>query len=239
MRPEDAEEYTQALGQVVAGSWRQVALGKRLGVPQALGLTTEVWVEKRLGGYVRLSIPERREAVKELTAPVEDGGAGMSTREAAEVLGVDNVTVWHDQQAVEKSTQTTANPAPLMDVPVENSTAAPPAQNSPTVTLIPDIEQAPMEPEEEKLLTPGMDLSNIPSGKPPIEYKALSAIGKLTRFRQLHPQEVAAECPPNAVEIQIDELECIRDFIDAVREALQSRLERPALALVGGDRRST
>ena len=56
----DAEEYTQALGQVVAGGWRQVALGHRLGVPAALGISTSEWVEERLGGYVRLSLDDRR-----------------------------------------------------------------------------------------------------------------------------------------------------------------------------------
>jgi len=87
---DDAEEYTQALGQVVAGGWRQVALGERLGVPAALGLTTRDWVEQRLGGYVRLSIPERQEAVAELTAD------GMTQREVAAVLGVGKSTVDRD-----------------------------------------------------------------------------------------------------------------------------------------------
>lgn len=99
MKPADAEEYTQALGQVVAGGWRQVALGKRLGVPEALGLTLEQWVDGRLGGYVRLSIPERREAVGELTALVENGGQGLSNRAAAQVLGVDAETVRRDNAA--------------------------------------------------------------------------------------------------------------------------------------------
>lgn len=90
MRFEDAEEYTQALGQVVAGGWRQVALGERLGVPAALGLSTRDWVEGRLGGYVRLSIPERRSAAAELEAE------GMSQRGIADVLGVDAATVNRD-----------------------------------------------------------------------------------------------------------------------------------------------
>lgn len=104
----DAEEYTAALGQVVAGGYRQVALGVRLGVPQALGITTREWVEDRLGGYVKLSIPERREAVAELTAD------GMSQRQVAEVLGVAHTTVQRDV-------------APGTDVPGEVNTEARPS----------------------------------------------------------------------------------------------------------------
>jgi ParB family chromosome partitioning protein len=96
MSPDDAEEYTQALGQVVAGGWRQVALGRRLGVPEALGISTVEWVQRRLGGYVRLSLPERREAIAELLAD------GLSQRQAAEVLGVDEKTVRNSRDA-EKS----------------------------------------------------------------------------------------------------------------------------------------
>jgi N6-adenosine-specific RNA methylase IME4 len=101
----DAEEYTEALGQVVAGGWRQVALGRKLGVPDALGISTSEWVEGRLGGYVRLSIEERRTAVEELTAPEANGGHGLSQRQAAEVLGVDQATVNRDRDA-------NASPAP-------------------------------------------------------------------------------------------------------------------------------
>jgi hypothetical protein len=83
---EDAEEY-------VSGSWRQIALAKRLGVPQALGLSVEDWVTARLGGYIKLSIPDRREAVEELAAD------GLSTREIGDVLGVDQSTVVRDANA--------------------------------------------------------------------------------------------------------------------------------------------
>jgi phage N-6-adenine-methyltransferase len=93
MNREDAEEYSQSLGQIMGGSWRQIELAKKLGVPSALGLKVTEWVEKHLGGYVRLSIPERREAVKELTEQ------GQSTREIGEVLGVDHKTVVNDLKA--------------------------------------------------------------------------------------------------------------------------------------------
>lgn len=90
MNRADAEEYTEALGQVVAGSWRQILLAERLGVPEALELTTREWVEQRLGGYIRLSIPERREAVAELIE------AGMEQRDIADVVGVHEATISRD-----------------------------------------------------------------------------------------------------------------------------------------------
>jgi transcriptional regulator with XRE-family HTH domain len=140
MNPDDAEEYTQALGQVVSGSWRQIALAKRLGVPEALGLSTQEWVDNRLGGYVRLSIADRREAAKELTEE------GMSQREVADVLGVDAATVnrslrppvanatpgHEDDQATGVSSVANATPEPdalsddeLDDLAPENVSATP------------------------------------------------------------------------------------------------------------------
>jgi hypothetical protein len=89
---DDAEEYTQSLGQIGAGLWRQIAWAQRQGIPDALGLTTQEWVEHRLGGYVKLAIPERREAVRELVAE------GMSQRQIASVLGVGLGTVHGDVQ---------------------------------------------------------------------------------------------------------------------------------------------
>lgn len=90
MKPEDAEEYTASLGQIAAGTWRQVAWADRQGIPAALGLTTREWVEDRLGGYVRLSLSDRREAVAELTEQ------GMTQREVAEVIGIGKTTVHDD-----------------------------------------------------------------------------------------------------------------------------------------------
>jgi hypothetical protein len=65
-------------------------LAKRLGVPQALGLSLEDWVTTRLGGYVKLSIADRREAVRNLT------DEGHSTRDIGGILGVDHSTVVRD-----------------------------------------------------------------------------------------------------------------------------------------------
>ena len=64
MNPEDAEEYTVGLGQIVAGARRQVEEGARLGVPAALGLSPSEWIESRLGGQ-----PDGRTAAKPQAEP--------------------------------------------------------------------------------------------------------------------------------------------------------------------------
>jgi N6-adenosine-specific RNA methylase IME4 len=97
MQKQDAEEFTLSLGQIVAGSWRQIALAKRLGVPKALGLSVEDWVSKRLGGYVKMSVSERVQAVEELKAE------GHNNVAIAEVLGVDEGTVRNDKRRSEFS----------------------------------------------------------------------------------------------------------------------------------------
>lgn len=103
MNQAEAEEYTQSLGQIVSGSWRQISLAKRLGVPEALGLTTEQWVTNRLGGYVKMGIAERREAVGELAAN------GHSNREIGTIIGVDEKTV-RNIKAAENSADGFDNP---------------------------------------------------------------------------------------------------------------------------------
>jgi hypothetical protein len=76
------------------GSWRQILLAKKLGVPEALGYkSVEEWVNARIGGYARQSIDDRREAVRELS------DEGLSQRDIGEVLGVSHGTVENDQNA--------------------------------------------------------------------------------------------------------------------------------------------
>jgi len=93
MRREDAEEWTQAQGQVLAGSWRMIHLAVKLGVPAALGISTDRWVQDRLGGYVRLSIMERKDAHRELASE------GLSQREIAQRTGVGQRTVGRDLES--------------------------------------------------------------------------------------------------------------------------------------------
>ena len=90
MDPREAEELTQGLGQVHAGSWRVTGSLIRLGVPKALGLTDDEWVQDRLGGTVRMAVGERRIAVRELAD--ED----MTQRQIAATLGVNEATVNRD-----------------------------------------------------------------------------------------------------------------------------------------------
>ena len=83
-----AEEFTEALGLVLAGGIRLTEWGKENGMPSALDLSTEEWVNRKLSGLVHLSIPEKKRAVKKLTDPVEEGGLGRGTAEAAALVGL-------------------------------------------------------------------------------------------------------------------------------------------------------
>ena len=93
MNRSDAEEYTQALGQIGGGLWRQILWAAKQGVPQALNLSLRQWVDDRLGGYVKMAVDERREVVKEL-AP------DLSQQEIADVLGVTQPTISGDLAAI-------------------------------------------------------------------------------------------------------------------------------------------
>ena len=44
---------------------RAIAAYQQLGVPKALGLTAKDWVQKRLGGYVKMAAMERYDAAVE------------------------------------------------------------------------------------------------------------------------------------------------------------------------------
>ena len=81
--------------------------------------------QRRIAG-ARLALQERREAVRQLTAPAEEGGEGLSAREVAQVLGVSKSTVADDERAVQNRTADT-DPAPGRDpAPVQNRTTPPP-----------------------------------------------------------------------------------------------------------------
>jgi hypothetical protein len=92
VKREDAEELTQAVGQSVSGAWRTIAGLQKLGVPKALGLSDREWVQKRLGGYVKLAVTERYEADDELKAK------GHGLRQISAATGVDTKTLMKDRR---------------------------------------------------------------------------------------------------------------------------------------------
>ena len=114
MKRDDAEEYTEALGQIFGGGYRLIFHAESQGIPAALGMSTREWVETRLGGYVRMSLSERREASLELTE-----GEGLSNREAAKILGVGEATIRRDKEPA-------LNDAPEHDgqIPTESDAAS-------------------------------------------------------------------------------------------------------------------
>jgi transposase-like protein len=110
---EDAEEWTQSLGQIASGAYRQIALADKLGVPEALGYPSlRDWVTERMGGYIRYSVEERRKIVEELNAN------GESLPKIAQILGVDASTLYKDpglENSIPKRTKKSKS--------VENSTS--------------------------------------------------------------------------------------------------------------------
>lgn len=112
LSPEDAEEFTASLGQILGGGWRQIQLAHSMGVPQALGLGLDEWVQGRLGGYVRMKPLDRREAVKELAASGVE-----SQRLIGRILGVDESTVRSDLDAIRQDAEAAEQPAGNPAVP--------------------------------------------------------------------------------------------------------------------------
>ncbi len=68
MKEEEAREFSEAFGMIGAGWWRQVAWADAQGIPRTLGLDTRTWVDRYVGGWVRLPVVERKQAAKELAA---------------------------------------------------------------------------------------------------------------------------------------------------------------------------
>lgn len=88
---EDAEEFVQSAAQHGTAQFRQVALAKKMEVHVALGISLEELVIRMFGGYMKLSITERREAVKELAAQ------GYTNVDIAKITGVSDETVRRDK----------------------------------------------------------------------------------------------------------------------------------------------
>lgn len=100
MKREQALEFSEALDMMGAGWYRQVVLAGELEVPQALGLTWQVWVKKYLP-KLKHSVDDRRERVRALAASeiaIDGERRAPSNREIAALLGVDHETVNRDRR---------------------------------------------------------------------------------------------------------------------------------------------
>jgi transposase-like protein len=114
MNEPEAREYSESLGQIFDGGYRQAAWADKHRIPQALGLSLREWVQTYLGGYVRMSLEQRREAVKELAA----GGANPTA--IARSLGLSPHTVKADLQDIPPQEYRERNrPADEIDTPAD------------------------------------------------------------------------------------------------------------------------
>lgn len=91
MNPEAAEKFTQSIERSGEGFFGFIQWAHDNGVPKALGYgSTKEWVNKRVGGYIKIDIEERRGRTKALEAD------GYTQEQTAEILGVSQSTVSND-----------------------------------------------------------------------------------------------------------------------------------------------
>ncbi|MGH2877934.1 MAG: hypothetical protein ACRDLV_16905, partial [Solirubrobacteraceae bacterium] len=86
MKQAHAQVYTDSVLKILDGATGLVDLAPELGIPRTLGLSNEEWLQRRIMGPVKLTRDERRKVAAQLTAPVANGGDGMSNRQAAKAL---------------------------------------------------------------------------------------------------------------------------------------------------------
>jgi len=117
-------------------------------IPQALGLSTREWVVDELGGYVRLSVEARREAVAELRDT-------LSQRHIADLLGVGHATIVRDIKALE------AEPNGSIDDDEPPDTSEPNLEAEPNGSIDDDEpDDSPAEDDEPGKVTVGDVLDN-------------------------------------------------------------------------------
>lgn len=114
-----AAEFTEALGQIFAGSLRLTEWGQDNGIPAALGLSDEEWLRRRLGEQVRLSIPERRLVVMRLRS------LGFTIRQIADKLATSPATVGRDVITVSSETPEAESPEAAGPEDVSDGTTRP------------------------------------------------------------------------------------------------------------------
>jgi phage N-6-adenine-methyltransferase len=91
MERQNAEEFTDGIGHIGIGMYKQIAWAHKNGVPQALGYNdTRQWVQERIGGYFKYDADTRRGLVEDLR------NDGHSNRDIGQILGVAEVTARRD-----------------------------------------------------------------------------------------------------------------------------------------------
>lgn len=111
MNAENAEEYVSALAQSTEGLARLVALGIKERRHEAMGVSAREFAARIYGSTgIRLAVADRQEMARELTAAEEDGGMGLTQREAAAALGVGVSTINSDLHP-ERVQNRTASPS--------------------------------------------------------------------------------------------------------------------------------
>lgn len=223
MERQDAEEYTRSLGQVVGGSWGMIALADRLGVPAALGMSTREWVETRLGGYVKLTIEDRREAVAELAAE------GLSQRGIASVLGVDPMTVNRDIR-VANSAAVGEDSAQWGREDVADSTQEPPPLLSvvdlETGEIVATAEEyaAQQRLSEAALIDAVDDDGSVEDQRLRVQF--FRGVKSLTELVQLKPEAIGAVADDEVKQYARSTFPMLREWMAAVEAAMPAGLRR-------------
>lgn len=89
---DEAREYSLSLSKAAAGDYELMDFAiNTLDVPGALGMDASQWVDS-IGGYIRMSVEDRREAVRELT------DEGKTPSQIATILGISKATVGADKR---------------------------------------------------------------------------------------------------------------------------------------------
>ena len=169
-----------------------------LGVPKALSLTTEEWVKQRLGGYVRLSVEERRQAVTELAAE------GQSNVAIAQVLGVDEGTIRGDRKS--ENSESDSKKARHSEASSENSESSP-LDVVAGLAATKEVREAVEREEKREEIRQRRDrvreertAQDLPNGKyrliyadPPWRYAVAEALGERLAIQVPYQQPVASD----------------------------------------------
>jgi len=215
-----AEDYTVALGQVFSEGWRLILHAQKQGIPQARGMTTQDWVRDRLGGYVRMGVDERREAVAEMA---EDG---LSHRKIAGVVGTSHDTV-HRDLGVRNMTPddgTAPDDAPFRAVDDANMTPEP---GDRFVALDPEPDEIALRDDRAEAAETAAAVARVLADDSELEDRRLrlkmqfrSELKHTIELRCLKPEAIADVVDADLRDDITHHFPLLRDWMDRVERAL-------------------